>query len=61
MAVSLRRWMTRSHLSARLAGLFAAARGRLRDWPATAFIDDRDLPEIGLARAIVAYQPNRRR
>jgi hypothetical protein len=46
-------------LWASVARLVVAARGRLGDWSATALIDDRDLPEIGVALAIVACQPNR--
>jgi hypothetical protein len=59
MPVNLRPRMTSSHLWASVARLVVAARGRLGDWSATALIDDRDLPEIGVALAIVARQPNR--
>jgi uncharacterized protein YjiS (DUF1127 family) len=50
--------MTSSHLLARVAGMFATARQRSRDRAMLAMIDDRDLRDIGLSRATVAFELN---
>ena len=51
-------WMTSSHLLARLTGMVATARQRSRDRAMLAMISDRDLRDIGVSRATVAFELN---
>ena len=58
MAEKTTRRMTSSHLLARLSGMFETARRRSRERAMLAQLGDRDLADIGIARAMVAYELN---
>ena len=51
--------MTGTHLWPRIAGLIAAARGRSRDRAAFAHLTDRDLSDMRVSRASLAFELNK--
>ena len=52
-------WMTGSHLLERVTGMIATARRRSRDRAALAMIEDRDLRDLGMSRAALAFELNK--
>ena len=58
MAFTIRSRMSGSHLLARMSGMLATARRRSREREALAMLEDRDLRELGLTRAALAFEMN---
>ena len=59
MTTELRHRMTGSHLWDRLAGFIGTARRRSRDRADLARMDDRELRDLRLSRATVAFELNK--